>query len=291
MYQPPLDIIVALLPYSLRHEMDLAEIKASSLSFPLEGNIPENINKISDLREKDHLIVYCCSSSLIRSHYKIRCRVSLMVAEPVAVQARYYFLLRFFWRKFFKVLTFSETLLKKIPNGLIYLPFMSWVSPISNSNKSKLVSIIASKKNQLPGQKLRHKLIKQCQASAINLDLFGRGYREIYKKEEALSDYMFSIAIENSQEANYVSEKLIDCFLQKVVPVYWGAPNIGDFFDITGIIYCQSLGDLINGINHMSAELYESMSPAIEKNYQLAKQINLPELSVALKLINLENTR
>ena len=102
---------------------------------------------------------------------------------------------------------------------------------------------------------------------------------------------MFSIAIENSQEANYISEKLIDCFLQKVVPVYWGAPNIEKFFDLNGIIYCQSLDELMDGIQHLSKDLYNSKSVAIEKNYELAKQIQAPEYAAALKLKNIESTR
>ena len=191
------------------------------------------------------------------------------MAEPQAVQARYYFLLLFLWRKFFKVLTFSQILLNKLPNAIFHIPLTGWVEAINLSNKYKLVSIIASKKNQLPGQKLRHQFIKKCQERGIKLDLFGRGYREVEKKEEALSDYMFSIAIENSQETNYISEKLIDCFLQKVVPVYWGAPNIEKFFDLNGIIYCQSLDELINGTQQLSAELYNSKSVAIEKTTKL----------------------
>ena len=277
---------IGILPYHLRHIKVIGDVNINELNFPLETIIPAYLKKISDLRECDHLIVYCCSSSLLRAHHQIRCRISLLVAEPKAVQARYYFFLLFFWRKFFKVLTFSETLLKKLPNAIFHVPVTGWVAPIDQAIKSKLVSIIASKKNQLPGQKLRHQFIKQCDLRGIKLDLFGRGYREVEMKEEALSDYMFSIAIENSQEANYISEKLIDCFLQKVVPVYWGAPNIEKFFDLNGIIYCQSLDELMDGIQHLSKDLYNSKSVAIEKNYELAKQIQAPEFAAALKLRN-----
>lgn len=284
-----IDSIVAVLPYALRHEKNLYNIKISSLRLPLGGEVPENLQKVSDLRASDHLIVYCCSSSLFRTYHQLSCKVSILVVEPKAIQSRYYLFLLFLGRKFFKVFTFSESLLKKLPNAIFHSSATAWVVPIDKSSKSKLVSIVASKKNQLPGQKLRHKLIKQCQEREIDLDLFGRGYREVNRKEEALSNYMFSIAIENSQEINYISEKLIDCFLQKVVPVYWGAPNVDEFFDVNGIIYCQSLDELLSRINFLSEDLYNSKSEAIERNYLLAKKIQSPEVAAALKLNDLEN--
>ena len=44
------------------------------------------------------------------------------------------------------------------------------------------------------------------------------------------------IAVENSIARNYLSEKLIDCFLSRTVPICRGAPNIGEWFGPEGII-------------------------------------------------------
>jgi len=62
-------------------------------------------------------------------------------------------------------------------------------------------------------------------------------------------DTMFHVAVENVRQANYFTEKLIDCFLTRTVPVYWGCPNIGDFFDLAGIIIVSedSSGDAAAG--------------------------------------------
>lgn len=46
-----------------------------------------------------------------------------------------------------------------------------------------------------------------------------------------LFNSMYSIAIESSSEINYFTEKLIDCLITKTIPVYWGCPNIHEFFD------------------------------------------------------------
>jgi hypothetical protein len=56
---------------------------------------------------------------------------------------------------------------------------------------------------------------------------------------------MFSVCIENSSERNYFTEKLIDCFAQKVIPIYWGAPNVSEFFDPDGIIFCKTHDQVI----------------------------------------------
>jgi hypothetical protein len=49
------------------------------------------------------------------------------------------------------------------------------------------------------------------------------------RKLEILRKYKFSICYENARDIpGYITEKIIDCFTAGCVPVYWGAPNIGD---------------------------------------------------------------
>jgi hypothetical protein len=262
--------VIAVLPYELRHTQNLGEIKSSDLLIPLGQVLPSSINSVSDLREVDHLIVYCCSKSLYRSYTNLRCKVNLLVSEPPAVQARYYFLIPFFAKKFHSILTFSDRLIAKIPNGVFHPGASLWVDPNKNFQKSALVSIIASTKAKTEGQRMRHQVIRTCDRLGIRLDQFGRGYREVKDKEEALEPYMFSVCIENSAERNYFTEKLIDCFAQKVIPIYWGAPNVSEFFDPDGIIFCKTYDQVIENITKVKAELYDARLPAIEKNYRLA---------------------
>ena len=40
-------------------------------------------------------------------------------------------------------------------------------------------------------------------------------------KTELFIDSMFHIAIENNKAINYFTEKLIDCFVSKTIPIYW----------------------------------------------------------------------
>lgn len=47
--------------------------------------------------------------------------------------------------------------------------------------------------------------------------------------------------IENIRADFYFSAKLINCFVHGAVPIYWGAPSIAMFFNISGIIVFDSL--------------------------------------------------
>jgi len=49
-------------------------------------------------------------------------------------------------------------------------------------------------------------------------------------KFNGLYDYSYSIAIENSSQEGYWTEKIADCFLAWTIPIYWGCPNIFEFF-------------------------------------------------------------
>lgn len=55
----------------------------------------------------------------------------------------------------------------------------------------------------------------------------------------------FTIAIENSRQENYFSEKLLDPFLALSVPIYIGYPNIKDYFDERGMFIAKDPEDVI----------------------------------------------
>ena len=83
----------------------------------------------------------------------------------------------------------------------------------------------------------------------------------------------YHIVIESSCVKNYFTEKLIDAMLTKTVPIYWGCPNIGEFFDMRGMILVEGEGGIIHACNEFIKEdTYEKLSPIIEENYQRAKQ-------------------
>ena len=93
----------------------------------------------------------------------------------------------------------------------------------------------------------------------------GEGKKEVWNRNS-----MFHVAVENSQHQNYFTDKIIDCFATKTIPIYWGAPNIGDFYNKEGIITFQNENELIEIINNLTPKDYYSRLKAVEENYQQA---------------------
>ena len=93
----------------------------------------------------------------------------------------------------------------------------------------------------------------------------GEGKKEVWNRNS-----MFHIAVENSRNLNYYTDKIVDCFATKTIPIYWGAPNIGDYFNKDGIITFENEDDLIDILNNLTEKDYKNKLEAVEENYILA---------------------
>lgn len=57
------------------------------------------------------------------------------------------------------------------------------------------------------------------------------------------SQYKFVICIENTKQETYITEKIINGFLAKTIPIYWGSENIKEHFNEKRFINITSLDD------------------------------------------------
>jgi hypothetical protein len=89
----------------------------------------------------------------------------------------------------------------------------------------------------------------------------------------------FTIAIENSKQDNYFSEKLLECFMALSVPIYIGCPNIGDYFDVRGMLIAKYPEDVLDIARNLTPETYQAMLPYLQENKRRAQE-----------LVNLEDT-
>lgn len=133
--------------------------------------------------------------------------------------------------------------------------------------KTNLVSIISSNKRMVVGHLLRHDIIKQLS----NVDIWGSGYKYFKTKSEPLESYMYSIAVMNARYDYYFTEILIDCFMYKAIPIFWGCPNIGDIFDLRGMYLFNNIEELNTILDKISPEDYNSRLEYVNKNYEIAK--------------------
>lgn len=218
------------------------ELKSADFLIVMSG-LPNNrnslIGKIFNLLDKEY------PDKNYLSHKKKIC----LQREPVEVSSRimnynntvfygsyenFYHASTWFLRKSFKEL---DNL--KIPNDI------------------KSLSAVVSNKRSTHGQRRRLDMIASISKIYPEIDIYGRNlefstFGESYKgsidyngncKFNGLYKYKYSLAFENSSHRNYFTEKLIDCFLCWTKPIYWGCPNISDYFPAESFAYVDIFGE------------------------------------------------
>lgn len=200
------------------------------------------------------------------------------ILEPRAIHPHVYQWIEQNNRLFDFVLTFDSNLIDRGENFLYYPHGRCWINGEPTTlEKTKLCSIIASGKNFAPGHHLRHQVI---QNKYDCVDVFGYGYKPVADKREALDAYYFSITIENSIQPGYWTEKIVDCFATKTIPIFWGDSSISNYFDNDGILFFDSINkleEILKELHHDGVNLYNSKLKAIDKNFELVEQFRIPE--------------
>lgn len=78
-------------------------------------------------------------------------------------------------------------------------------------------------------------------------------------KLDTIKDYKFAICFENVSYQGYITEKIIDCFVAGVIPIYLGAPDIRDFvpkeafIDMGSFESWESLNSFLEGTTEEDA--------------------------------------
>ncbi len=122
---------------------------------------------------------------------------------------------------------------------------------------------------------LRHAAVEQL---GERLDVLGLPYKHYLKtKAAALRDYRYSVIIESERRDWYFTEKLIDCLSQGTVPIYWGCPDIGKFFDTEGFMFFEDLDGLDQALSEATRERYKKMLPSVAWNLEAARDYRVSE--------------
>jgi hypothetical protein len=176
--------------------------------------------------------------------------------------------------------------LLQLPNSHLFVGCGSWLKPDPDIKKKFAVSTIMSGRKCLPGHDLRRELFWRRNEIKIPLDFYlGTVHKlpeEFYTfgcpvlawgadEKKRTMDCQYHIAIDSYKRKNHYSEKLIDCFLTKTIPIYWGCTNIEEYFNPKGIIQVDSVQEIINYCNAFCREEWP-YPEAIEENYQLAQE-------------------
>lgn len=222
---------------------------------------------------------------VVKSRYKIG-----WLHEGKALKPEVYAATKEVRHKFDFILTYDQELLAFDPQKYRFCVHGgSWIAPdaVRIYPKAYDVSLILSDKTLLPGHKLRHAIADM----VPHIDIFGpRGNLIGSDKLQALQDYRFSIVIEACKETNFFTEHLLDCFATGTVPVYWGCPNIDEFFEMDGILYFENikqLRELLPLLNEQSyLEMRSSRPSPIQENLERAVGYAITDDWIARNVLN-----
>jgi len=188
--------------------------------------------------------------------------------------------------KFSAIFTWSKKILDACPNACFFPFGVSWldekfIEEMKTKEKKFEVSYLCGNKKMIEGHFLRHRLYHRKEEITIPKKWFYTLPDYSYKEQRILGDLsqkkvvweesMFSICIENSSHHGYHTEKIIDAFLSKTVPIYHGCKDIGNFYNVDGIIICQDENKIIEKVNQLTPEDYYNRKKAIDENYEKAK--------------------
>jgi hypothetical protein len=93
------------------------------------------------------------------------------------------------------------------------------------------------------------------------------------QSECLLHNYKFYLAIENTREPDYISEKLYQGLRAGSVPVYLGAPNVRDYLPDNSAVYLDDFASLEDLVKYLESAMADE---AIYKRHHVWKDLPLP---------------
>lgn len=204
----------------------------------------------------------------VQSRYKVG-----WLREPYCLHPDTYHKAQTNKHKFDFILTYDADLLRDIPEKFKFAPYAgTWIDSLDwgIKPKSKLCSMLIGSKMATEGHKLRHEIADMIEANGYGVDFYGvRGTPVGYSAEtklQVLENYCFSIVTETCYEDNLFTEWLLDCFAVGTIPIYWGCPNLSQFFEAKGVLQFDTLYRLEKILAGLSFEKWTQQLNAVYLN-------------------------
>lgn len=162
---------------------------------------------------------------------------------------------------------------KFVPGSGVWYGADKWGGKPNVLVKNKMISIVSSDKSMCKLHEIRKRVALEL-VNHNNVDVFGTLVGKYALPVDIFSEYRYHIAIENVQTPYYFTEKLLNCFASKTIPIHLGATQIDKFFNMDGIIQIidPSVETIKEAVKQCSEEDYCSRMEAIEDNYNRVKQ-------------------
>jgi hypothetical protein len=198
----------------------------------------------------------------------------LVQCEPPELYQKFAGMVQEAHKNFDLILTYDQRILE-LPNAMEFCPVGSWINPNQiNLDKKDQITYLMSSKIYTNAHRLRFVILRRFGhlKQLGNFDfLMHRSPPRVPDKELFYVNAKFNIACENQIIPNMYTEKLLDCFATRTVPIYFGCTNLEKYFDVRGVIQFWNIEQLEHIIANLTPADYESRRPYIEENYQRAR--------------------
>ncbi len=146
--------------------------------------------------------------------------------------------------------------------------------------KTKLCSVVCSDQTVTKGHRERLAFVNHLkQVFGDQIDYYGRGSRPMPDKDEALADYQFHIALENSRHPDYWTEKLADPILRGCYPIYSGCTNVLDYFPAQSLTRID-ISRPAEAVAMIRKTLQQPLTPEIQEAMAVARNRILFEYNI-----------
>jgi hypothetical protein len=182
--------------------------------------------------------------------------------------------------KFDLILTWDKEILSSCSNAKLFPFGTSWIKDFEfPEQKEYCITTLIGGKTMSSGHFLRHQLSEISKSiTSIPIHLYNSintSFKQSSEFKQMVNSWLknelfysqFHISIENVTSDNWFTEKLIDCFQTKTVPIYIGCDNIGDYFDLRGMFHVKSLQEIVDICDTITTETYQNMLEYVEINY------------------------
>ena len=197
----------------------------------------------------------------------------MLLIEPRPIQPSVYDYVLQVYDQYEYVFTHDSKLLNALPNARPILWGGVWCR-CKNPKKTKLISMTSSDKEECELHIERKRIARKYKDK---IDVFGTiDGGEFTDPIDTLEHYKYAVIIENHIDDIWFTEKICSCFATKTIPIYYGARDIGKYFNTKGMIICNNIEEVEEHIDDILShkEEYTAMYgiPELDENYELSKQ-------------------
>jgi hypothetical protein len=176
------------------------------------------------------------------------------------------------YQNFDLILTYDDRLLT-LPNAKELCPEGSWVGDLQLEKRDQITYIMSSK-IWTAEHRMRFMIMRRFgHLKSIGPFEFymHRTPPRVESKESFFTNAKFHIACENQVMTNMYTEKILDCFRTRTVPIYYGCTNLDKYFNVNGVLQFDTIEKFEYIVNNLTPEYYDRMQPYVEENYQRAR--------------------